>query len=149
MTADGEYYKSGDVGYRDVHGHYYITDRLKELIKYKGFQVAPAELEGLLLAHPDVVDSCVVGVPDAGQATELPRAYVVLRTGVPAKGGDEERQRAGEIGSWLAQRVAPHKKLRGGVRFVAEVPKTASGKILRRVIKEQIKKEEAEAKAKL
>jgi 4-coumarate--CoA ligase len=84
-----------------------------------------------------VSDVAVLGIYDAAQATEIPRAYIVPAQGVPCKKGTEE-----EIAQWLAQRVAGHKRLRGGVRFVTEIPKTASGKILRRVLKEKVKQEE-------
>jgi 4-coumarate--CoA ligase len=128
FSSDG-YLKTGDIGYVDKHGNFYITDRLKELIKYKGFQVAPAELEGLLAAHPKVNDVAVIGIYDGGQATEIPMAYVV-----PAQGVRRGRETEKEIASWLAARVAPHKRLRGGVRFVDEIPKSAAGKILRRIL---------------
>ncbi len=136
LTPDG-YFKTGDVGHQDAAGNFYITDRVKELIKYKGFQVPPAELEGLLTSHPDVADAAVVGVYDPAQATEVPRAYVVLAQGV--RSGKEVEA---EIVRWVGERVAAHKRLRGGVRFVDEVPKSASGKILRRVLKARIKEEE-------
>ncbi|PVH95026.1 acetyl-CoA synthetase-like protein [Periconia macrospinosa] len=138
LTPDG-YFKTGDVGYQDKDGNFYITDRIKELIKYKGFQVAPAELEGLLVAHPDIDDVAVLGVYDKEQATELPRAYVVLRQGV-----EKGEKVAVEIQEWLAKRVAGHKRLRGGVRFVEEIPKSASGKILRRVLRDKAAAEEEE-----
>jgi 4-coumarate--CoA ligase len=135
LTEDG-YFKTGDVGYQDENGNFYITDRVKELIKYKGFQVPPAELEGILVSHPDIDDVAVIGVEDHAQATEVPRAYVVPKKGV--EGGKETEKR---IVDWLSAKVASHKKLRGGVRFVDEVPKSATGKILRRVLKEQAKEE--------
>jgi len=135
FTSDG-YFKTGDVGHEAVDGSFYITDRVKELIKYKGFQVAPAELEGLLVDHPDVDDAAVIGVYDESQHTELPRAYIVLKKGVPRSDA-----KAKQIADWLHGRIAAHKRLRGGVRFVDEIPKSVSGKILRRVFKEQVKKE--------
>ena len=144
LTADG-YFKTGDVGHQDADGNFYITDRVKELIKYKGFQVPPAELEGILISHPEIDDVAVIGVDDRAQATEVPRAYVVPKKGVEAGAGTEKR-----IVEWLAGKVASHKRLRGGVRFVDEVPKSASGKILRRVLKERAKEEEKKgAKARL
>lgn len=79
IDADG-WLHTGDIGYYDQDGWFYIVDRMKELIKYKGFQVAPSELEHLLLEHPDVSDAAVIGVPDES-AGELPRAYVVKRPG--------------------------------------------------------------------
>ena len=142
LTEDG-YFKTGDVGHQDKEGNFYITDRVKELIKYKGFQVPPAELEGILSAHPHVNDVAVIGIYDKEQATELPRAYIV-----PANGLGKDEKEAQEIIKWMNQKVASHKKLRGGVRFVDEIPKSVSGKILRRVLKEAALKEQ-EVKAKL
>jgi 4-coumarate--CoA ligase len=144
LTSDG-YFKTGDVGYQDKDGNFYITDRVKELIKYKGFQVPPAELEGILISHPKIDDVAVVGIYDEAQATEVPRAYVV-----PAKGVEGSKEVEKEIVDWLSKKVAGHKRLRGGVRFVDEVPKSASGKILRRVLKARALEEEKKAgKAKL
>lgn len=144
LTDDG-FFKTGDVGHQDAEGNFYITDRVKELIKYKGFQVPPAELEGILLGNDDIDDVAVLGIYDEEQATEVPRAYVVPKKGVQASKETEQK-----IVAWLAAKVASHKRLRGGVRFVDEIPKSASGKILRRVLKEQAKKEaEAGQKAKL
>lgn len=112
---------TGDVAVVDEAGYYKIVDRLKELIKYKGFQVAPAELEALIIGHPDVADCAVVGVPDE-ECGELPKAYVV-----PAgEGFDPE-----ELIAWVATRVAPQKKIRL-VETIEQIPKSASGKILRR-----------------
>lgn len=124
ITADG-WLKTGDIGYVDEDGYFYIVDRLKELIKYKGYQVAPAELEALLVTHPSVADVAVIGIPDA-DAGELPKAFIVPR-------GDAD---AGEIMAWVAERVAPYKKIRS-VEFIDQIPKAASGKILRRVLIER------------
>lgn len=144
LTEDG-YFKTGDVGYQDQDGNFYITDRVKELIKYKGFQVAPAELEGLLISHPKINDVAVVGVYDKEQATEVPRAYIV-----PGPGVEGNKATADDIIAWLQAKVANHKRLRGGVRFVEEIPKSASGKILRRFLKIRAQeKEEKGFKAKL
>ncbi|KAK0656753.1 hypothetical protein B0T16DRAFT_44595 [Cercophora newfieldiana] len=140
FSPDG-YFMTGDIVRRDKHGNYYCVDRLKELIKYKGFPVPPAELEGVLVGHPDVADACVIGIDDPSQATEVPRAYVVLRQGVAAS-----EAKARELGDWVSTRVAPHKKLRGGIRFVDQVPKSASGKILRRLMRDQVRKESRAAK---
>lgn len=118
---------TGDIGYVDDDGYFYIVDRLKELIKYKGYQVAPAELEGLLLTHPAVADAAVIPSPDE-EAGEVPKAFIVLKPGVEAS---EE-----EIMNWTAERVSPQKKIRL-VQFVDEVPKSLSGKILRRILVEQ------------
>lgn len=138
LTADG-YFRTGDIGHEDHDGNVFITDRLKELIKYKGFQVAPAELESLLLGHYAVADVCVVGIYDEAMATELPRAFIVRAQDITGKqqvDGDDELGR--EIAAWMEKRVAPYKRLRGGVVFVKEIPKTASGKLLRRVVRDQI-----------
>lgn len=140
FTLDG-FFRTGDIGHEDENGSLYITDRVKELIKYKGFQVAPAELEGLLVDHPQVDDAVVIGVYDESQHTELPRAYLVLKPGV-----EKSDATAKHIADWLHERVAHHKKLRGGVKFVDEIPKSPSGKILRRIFKEEAKKERLKAK---
>lgn len=142
LTPDG-YFKTGDVGYHDDEGNFYITDRVKELIKYKGFQVPPAELEGKLAAHEKIADVAVIGIYSKEQATEMPRAYVV------AKNGQATDATGKEIVDWMKFNVANHKQLRGGVRFVNEIPKSVSGKILRRVLKEQALKEDEAPKAKL
>ncbi|KAK0273050.1 hypothetical protein LTR35_012462 [Friedmanniomyces endolithicus] len=136
LTEDG-YFKTGDVGYQDKNGNFYITDRVKELIKYKGFQVPPAELEGLLVSNPHIDDVAVLGIYKEDQATEVPLAYVKLRQGLTPSPQLEK-----EIMDWLASRVAHHKRLRGGVRFTEEIPKSASGKILRRMLKVKLLEEE-------
>jgi len=130
FTTDG-YMRTGDIGYFDEDGFLYVTDRCKELIKYKGMQVAPAELESLLLTHPEITDAVVIPRPCA-QGGEVPRAYVVMKSGI--KGVDEKAEQ--EVKDFVAGRVAPHKKLRGGVRFTDQVPKSASGKLLRREVRE-------------
>ncbi|KAI8904666.1 hypothetical protein EDD86DRAFT_194625 [Gorgonomyces haynaldii] len=117
---------TGDIAVVDKNGHFFIVDRLKELIKYKGLQVPPAELEAKLLAHPKVSDCAVIGVPDE-RAGELPRAFVVL------KAGEELTEQ--EVQDFIASQVAEYKRLRGGVRFIASIPKSAAGKILRRMLK--------------
>ncbi|KAF2772343.1 4-coumarate-CoA ligase-like protein [Teratosphaeria nubilosa] len=139
------YFRTGDVGYQDAEHNFYITDRVKELIKYKGFQVAAAELEGKLMVHPLVNDVAIIGVHDADNHTEVPRAYVVHSAGV----GKASSKDADDIVKWTSERVANHKRLRGGVRFVEEIPKSAAGKILRRVLKEKAKAEDEGPKAKL
>ncbi|CAO3597553.1 unnamed protein product [Absidia cylindrospora] len=135
------YFHSGDVAIVDEQGSYSIVDRIKELIKYKGFQVPPAELESLLLTSPIVADCAVIGVYDPAQATELPRAYVVLQPST--KPSDAA---AKELMDFVAGKVVQYKRLRGGVRFIDVVPKSASGKLLRRVIKDWVKEEEKAAK---
>ena len=144
LTEDG-FFKTGDVGYQDMDGNFFITDRIKELIKYKGFQVPPAELEGLLASHPKIDDVAVLGIYNKDQATEEPRAYVV-----PAPGVEGSKKTEEDIIAWLAAKVANHKRLRGGVKFVDEIPKSPSGKILRRVLKLRAKEEDSQGrKAKL
>ncbi|EME38182.1 hypothetical protein DOTSEDRAFT_161744, partial [Dothistroma septosporum NZE10] len=142
LTADG-WYKSGDVGYADETGRFFITDRIKELIKYNGFQVAPAQLEGVLLKHPKVKDAAVIGLFSNERQTELPRAYIVLD-------GDASRstENAEEIADWLRARVAGHKRLRGGVRFIDAIPVSAAGKMLRRELKAMAQAEEQQARSK-
>ncbi|PSR83589.1 hypothetical protein BD289DRAFT_280459 [Coniella lustricola] len=123
-----DWFRTGDVGmFKD--GMLYVIDRKKELIKYKGLQVAPAELEELLLQNPKIADAAVIGVDGAG--TEVPRAYVVPA----AKDVTHE-----EVAGWVEARAAPYKKLRGGVVFVDAIPKSPSGKILRKVLREQARK---------
>ena len=141
---DEGWFRTGDVGHVDENGDIYITDRVKELIKYKGYQVPPAELEGYLVEHDLIDDVAVVGVESEELGTEVPRAYVVRKCGQKAvHEGDGEG-----IVQWLNGRVANHKRLRGGVRFVDAVPKSASGKILRRILKEKARKECAELQKK-
>lgn len=120
---------TGDLGILREDGFVVIEDRLKELIKYKGFQVPPAELEGLLLTHPAVQDVGVIGIPEEGVG-ELPRAYIVLKPKATATAED--------IVKFVEDNAAPSKKLRGGVEFIEQIPKTASGKILRRVLKAKV-----------
>lgn len=110
---DGRWMRTGDIAYVDAEGRFFIVDRMKELIKVKGNQVAPAELEGLLLEHPELVDACVVGVTIGGE--EMPRAYVVRKEG----GGVSEEG----VGKWMQERVSRTKRLTGGVVFVDAVPK--------------------------
>ncbi|MDQ1610847.1 MAG: hypothetical protein QOG00_778 [Pyrinomonadaceae bacterium] len=127
IDADG-WLHTGDIGYCDDEGHFFIVDRLKELIKYKGMQVAPAELEALLLTHASVADAAVVPVADA-EAGELPKAFVVLKAGA-------ETVAAEELMAYVAGRVAPYKKIRR-LEFIEQIPKSASGKILRRLLVER------------
>ena len=138
MTSDG-FLKTGDIGYQNRDGDFYITDRLKELIKYKGLQVAPAELEGVLMGHEKLADACVLGVYDADRATEIPRAYVVKAASVK---NVEDAVLEKEIQEWFNGKVANHKQLRGGIRFTDQIPKSASGKILRRLVRDKMRAEE-------
>jgi acyl-CoA synthetase (AMP-forming)/AMP-acid ligase II len=125
QTIDSEgWLHTGDIGYADEDAHFFIVDRAKELIKYKGFQVPPAELEAVLLTHPCVADAAVIPYPDE-EAGEVPKAIVVLK----------EPAEATAILEFVAERVAPHKRIRH-IEFVDKIPKSASGKILRRVLVE-------------
>jgi acyl-CoA synthetase (AMP-forming)/AMP-acid ligase II len=124
IDADG-WLHTGDIGCADEDGWLTVVDRVKELIKYKGFQVAPAELEAVLLSHPAVADAAVIPSPDE-EAGEVPKAFVVLQ----AEAAPEE------LMAYVAERVAPYKKVRR-IEFVEVIPKSASGKILRRVLVER------------
>ncbi|KAK9871403.1 hypothetical protein WA026_011656 [Henosepilachna vigintioctopunctata] len=117
---------TGDVAYYDEEGYFFIVDRLKELIKYNAFQVPPAELESLLVSHPAVFDAAVIGLPD-DDAGELPLAFVVKKPGAEVT--------AEELQNFVKGKVSPQKQLRGGVKFLKEIPRNPSGKILRRVLK--------------
>jgi acyl-CoA synthetase (AMP-forming)/AMP-acid ligase II len=124
-TVDaGGWLHTGDIGHADADGHLFIVDRLKELIKYKGMQVPPAELESVLLSHPAVADAAVVAQRD-DEAGEIPRAFVVLKAPATAE----------ELMDYVAQRVAPYKKIRR-LEFIDAIPKSPSGKILRRVLRD-------------
>lgn len=126
IDAQG-WYHSGDIGYVDEDGYFFAVDRLKELIKYKGMQVAPAELEALLVTHPAIGDAAVIPVADE-EAGELPKAYIVIR---PGQNLDEQT-----VMDFVAGQVAPHKRIRQ-VEFIEQIPKSASGKILRRLLIDQ------------
>jgi 4-coumarate--CoA ligase len=126
IDADG-WLHTGDVAHFDSDGHIYIVDRIKELIKYKGFQVPPAELEGLLLTHPAVADAAVIGILD-DEAGEIPKAFVTLKPGASATGT--------EVQEFIAGQVATYKQIRL-IEFIDEIPKSASGKILRRELRDR------------
>jgi len=126
------YYSAGDIGYYDENGYFYVVDRLKELIKYKGLQVAPAELEATLLNNDKVLDCAVIGVPD-DEAGELPRAYIVTQPG--------QELSDDELNGYMSEHLSKHKQLRGGIIRVNEIPKSPSGKILRRILKQEALKE--------
>lgn len=145
IVEDG-WLRTGDIGKVDG-GYFFITDRLKELsgypscacqtspsascsppsvlptVKFSGLQVAPAELEALILSHPSILDTAVIPLPHP-ESGEVPKAYCVLKPG----------QQPFDLESWVAERVSPHKKIRGGVEWTGEIPKSPSGKILRRVL---------------
>lgn len=125
ITHDG-WLRTGDIGHYDENNQFYVTDRLKELIKVKGFQVPPAELEEILRDHPLLADAAVIGIPDR-QRGEVPRAYVVKKKGAEV---DEDA-----IKNFVKAKVAKYKRLEGGVEFIEAIPKNATGKILRRELK--------------
>src|SRR3954468_4221650 len=125
LDPDG-WLHTGDVAIVDEHGLYTVVDRVKELIKYKGYQVAPAELEAVLLSNPEIADAAVIGVQDADSGEELPKAFVVRAPGSEIT--------AEAVQAYAAQRLAPHKKIRL-VEFIEQVPKSAAGKILRKDLK--------------
>ncbi|MCD2465227.1 AMP-binding protein [Streptomyces sp. MBT42] len=127
IDADG-WVHTGDIGRVDDDGWLYVVDRVKELIKYKGFQVAPAELEALLLTHEGVADAAVIGVTDA-DGTEIPKAYVVRQAAAPGLTAED-------VMAHVAARVSPYKKVRD-VEFIEAVPRAASGKILRRELRDR------------
>ncbi|XP_076112736.1 uncharacterized protein LOC143080652 isoform X1 [Mytilus galloprovincialis] len=122
---------TGDIGYIRKDGNVVITDRVKDLIKYKAFQIAPAELEDVLLKHPEVQDAAVIGIPDE-RSGEVPRAYVVRKPNCHV----EEDQ----IRRFMKDHVADFKLFRGGIRFTEAIPKTPSGKILRRTLRQDFLK---------
>lgn len=125
MLIDG-WIRTGDISYYDEDGFFFITDRLKELIKVKGFQVAPAELEEILRSHPDLSDAAVVGIPHEKNG-EAPRAFVVKRA--------ESQVTEEDIKGFVSEKVSEYKQLEGGVTFLDAIPKNATGKIMRREIK--------------
>ncbi|WP_329137698.1 AMP-binding protein [Streptomyces sp. NBC_01476] len=124
LEPDG-FLHTGDLGYFDENEELFLVDRIKELIKYKGQQVSPVELEAVLMAHPKVADAAVVGVPDE-EASELPKGIVVAREPVTAE----------ELMAFVAERVAPYKKIRR-IEFVEQIPRTPVGKIERRALKKR------------
>jgi acyl-CoA synthetase (AMP-forming)/AMP-acid ligase II len=126
-TLDAEgWLHTGDVAVVDANGCYTVVDRVKELIKYKGYQVAPAELEAVLLTSPDIADAAVIGVKDEATGEELPKAFVVRSPGSSIS--------AQEVMDYAGSRLAPHKKIRA-VEFIEQVPKSSAGKILRKDLK--------------
>ncbi|WP_137994129.1 4-coumarate--CoA ligase family protein [Streptomyces vilmorinianum] len=127
IDADG-WVHTGDIGRVDEGGWLFVVDRVKELIKYKGFQVAPAELEALLLTHEGIADAAVIGVTDEA-GNEIPKAYVVRQASAADLSGED-------VMAYVAERVSPYKKIRR-VEFVDGVPRAASGKILRRELRDR------------
>ncbi|XP_011432313.3 uncharacterized protein [Magallana gigas] len=125
ITKDG-WFKTGDVGYYNTEGSYFVVDRIKDIIKYKGYQIAPAYLESILMSHPGVREAAVVGEP-VGVNGEIPKAFVI-----PSSPMSEET-----LVNFVNEQVAPYRRLRGGVVFTDHIPKSPSGKILRRFIRSQ------------
>jgi acyl-CoA synthetase (AMP-forming)/AMP-acid ligase II len=125
IEPDG-FVHTGDIGRADAQGNLYIVDRVKEIIKYNAYQVAPAELEGVLLTHPAVLDVAVVPSPDP-KCGEIPKAFVVPGPAQPS---------ADDLMSYVAEHVAPYKRVRA-VEFVDSIPKSPTGKLLRRVLIER------------
>ena len=118
---------TGDIAIIDEHGHMSIVDRMKELIKYKGFQVAPAELEALLITHPKIADVAVIGIPD-DEAGELPKAFVTTPPG--------ETITLEEVQALVSENLVSYKQIRH-LEIIPEIPKSASGKILRKDLRNQ------------
>ncbi len=126
-TVDPEgWLHTGDVAVVDDEGRFTVVDRVKELIKYKGYQVAPAELEAVLIGHPQIADAAVIGVKDDESGEELPKAFLVRAPGAEIT--------EDEVKAYMAEKVAPHKKIRL-VEFIDAVPKSAAGKILRKELR--------------
>ncbi|XP_014486259.1 PREDICTED: probable 4-coumarate--CoA ligase 3 [Dinoponera quadriceps] len=130
LTED-KWLKTGDIAYYDKEYDFYITDRLKELIKVKGFQVPPAELEALLRSHPDVEEAAVIGIPHERYG-EVPKAFVVLNK--------DKKPTEDDIKNFVKGKVSDYKELEGGVMFVTDIPKNPSGKILRSHLKREYAK---------
>ncbi|MEA2682096.1 MAG: hypothetical protein QOK05_424 [Chloroflexota bacterium] len=124
IDAEG-FFHTGDIGHVDDRDEYFIVDRLKELIKFKGFQVPPAELEALLISHPSVADAAVIGIPNE-ESGEVPKGFVVLKEEVTPE----------DLMAYVAARVATYKRL-AAIEVVDEIPKSASGKILRRLLRDR------------
>ena len=124
-----KFFRTGDIGYIDDEGFLHFQDRVKEVIKYKGYTIAPFELESLLMKHPAVMDVAVIGKPDE-EAGEIPKAFIVLKPEYRGKVSEEE------IIEWMRERISGYKRVRE-VEFVDELPRTAAGKLLRRLLRER------------
>ena len=147
QSFDSEgYYKTGDIMYCSSEGKkWYIIDRCKELIKVRAFQVAPAEIEGVLLTHAGISEAAVIGVPSKTEPDqELPRAYVVRSPSVAAADLTEE-----SVKHFCSVRLAKYKELTGGVYFVDSIPRNATGKLLKRTLREMAKTDSPSRAAKL
>lgn len=122
----------GDIGHEDKQGNMFITDRSKDLIKFKGYQVPPAELEDLIIKHDAVEDVAVIGILNESLASEVPMAYIVVKPGNP-----EDEATAKLVLDHVKNQTVNYKHLRGGIVFTKEIPKGPSGKILKRVLRQQ------------
>ncbi|KAE8331413.1 putative phenylacetyl-CoA ligase [Aspergillus sergii] len=131
LTPDG-WFKTGDIGYEDSQRNLFITDRMKDMIKFKGYQVAPAELEDILLLHPAVKDVAVIGVMNEDLQSEVPLAYITLKEGAP-----ESERMARDLIRHVKSRVLSYKQLRGGIIWASQIPRSPSGKILKRVLRDR------------
>lgn len=141
------YLHTGDIGYVDKLGNWFIVDRCKELIKFNAYQIAPAELEDTLLTCPLVSDAAVIGIFDEKRQTEVPRAYISLS---PAGKALEEQETIEQIHRFINAKVIHYKKLRGGIQLIDVVPKSVSGKILRKELRAlYLKEKQSSSKAKL
>ncbi|KAI9083383.1 hypothetical protein K1719_034597 [Acacia pycnantha] len=127
IFVDG-WLRTGDLCYFDHQGYLYVVDRLKELIKYKGYQIAPAELENLLQSHPQIQDAAVIPYPDE-EAGQVPMAFVVRQPNSSLSEAD--------VVDFVAKQVSPYKKIRR-VLFVSSIPKNAAGKILRKELSKTV-----------
>jgi 4-coumarate--CoA ligase len=141
LGADG-WLRTGDIAYVDQDGKFFIVDRIKELIKVKGNQVAPAELEALLLEHPAVADVAVIGMPTE-DGDEKPRAFVVRQ-----RDAESQQVTHGDLIQFVQEKVVYYKRL-GGVVWIDEIPKNPSGKILRRMLRDGQKQKEQLGRARL
>jgi len=142
-TIDSEgWLHTGDIGYLSEDGWVYVVDRLKELIKVKGLQVPPAELEDLLLSNQDIHDCAVIGIPD-DYSGERPLGFVVLKDGI-----EKSREVVEELMEYVKEKKVRTKWI-VGVKIVEQIPKSASGKILRRILRDRFKAEVTNLKAKL
>lgn len=123
----------GDIGCEDKQGNLFITDRSKDLIKFKGYQVAPAELEDIILENEAVGDATVIGIMNESLASEVPLAYVVVKSGYP-----QNQTTAQAILKYVNDRTVSYKNLRGGIIFTEMIPRSNSGKVLKRLLRDRV-----------
>ncbi|KPI40683.1 putative 4-coumarate--CoA ligase 1 [Cyphellophora attinorum] len=123
------FFRTGDIGYVDRDGFVFLVDRAKEMIKVKGHQVAPAELEAILLSHPEILDAAVKGVYRDDIASEVPIGFLVSNIAQ-----DRQRSLVEELQRTIREKVAPYKRIVGGLHFISEIPRNPSGKVLRRLL---------------